>query len=200
GANIGYFSLLASRAVGARGRVIAIEPNSENSRLILINAMAGRVENLQLLPIALAEAAGWSYFATHVGSNGGFRPGMESDLRDGRGSVVPTFPLDGLVNGPVHLLKVDVEGAEGLVFRGARRTIERYRPIVLSELSCEMLQRVSGMPAGEYLQAFVDLGYTINVIDPDKGKVLPYASPAQLLEAWSDPLAIEDLLLLPQDR
>ncbi|MBO0835121.1 MAG: hypothetical protein J2P28_06320, partial [Actinobacteria bacterium] len=40
GANIGYFSLLASRAVGARGRVIAIEPNSENSRLILINAMA----------------------------------------------------------------------------------------------------------------------------------------------------------------
>ena len=35
GANLGYYSLLASRLVGPTGRVVALEPNSENCRLLL---------------------------------------------------------------------------------------------------------------------------------------------------------------------
>ncbi len=53
------------------------------------------------------------------------------------------FALDDLVSGPVAFLKMDVEGAEGRVVKGATRIIEHDRPIITTELKEEMLRRVS---------------------------------------------------------
>ena len=71
GANLGYYSLLASRLVGPSGRVIALEPNSENCRLLLSSLRLNGSSNVQLLPVAADRAQGWAYYSTHVGSNGG---------------------------------------------------------------------------------------------------------------------------------
>jgi FkbM family methyltransferase len=48
---------------------------------------------------------------------------------------VPTMRLDDVLapDQPVHFVKVDVEGAELLVFRGAHRTLARWRPVVVFE-------------------------------------------------------------------
>ena len=69
---------------------------------------------------------GWAYYSTHVGSNGGLID--DGDLLSHPGTVVPTFRLDDLVEGPVGFLKMDVEGAEGRVVQGATRLIARDRP------------------------------------------------------------------------
>src|SRR5580658_1349068 len=140
GANVGYFSALASHLVGPAGRVIALEPNSENCRLILLTMLANGAQNIELLPVAASATRGWSHFSAHVGSNGGIIRSTAEDLRDGRGTVVASFPLDELIDGPVHLLKLDVEGAEGLVLAGAQQLLATHRPIVVSELSIEMLE------------------------------------------------------------
>ena len=126
GANLGYYSLLASRLVGTSGRVIALEPNSENCRLLLSSLRLNGSTNVELLPVAADVATGWAYYSTHVGSNGGLIDG--GDLLAHPGVVVPTFRLDELVSGRVDFLKMDVEGAEGRVVRGATGIIERDRP------------------------------------------------------------------------
>jgi FkbM family methyltransferase len=195
GANLGYFSLLASKFVGANGRVVALEPNSENCRLLLSSLRLGGISNVELFPVAAGEAPGWAYYATHVGSNGGLVD--DGDLLSRFGNVVPTFRLDDLVQGRVDLLKMDVEGAEGRVVLGATRIIENDRPIVTTELKEEMLQRVSGRSVADYLGYFGDLGYLPTLLDKESGEERPYRSMGALLDDWvRDDL--RDVLLLPQ--
>jgi FkbM family methyltransferase len=195
GANLGYYSLLASRLVGPSGRVVALEPNSENCRLLLSSLRLNGTMNVQLLPVAADIATGWAYYSTHVGSNGGLIE--DGDLLARPGSVVPTFRLDDIVDGPVGLLKMDVEGAEGRVVKGATRLIERDRPIVTTELKDEMLRRVSGTTVAGYLAYFEDLGYAPSVLEKATGAEKPYQSVADMLADWGEVDELRDVLLLP---
>ena len=104
--------------------------------------------------------------------NGGLVDG--EDLLSRPGTVVPTFRLDDLVDTPVGLLKIDVEGAEARVVGGARKLIERHRPVVTTELSEAMLDAVSGMTPTEYLDYFHSLGYSLAVIDRAGGSPRRY--------------------------
>jgi len=207
GANLGYYSLLAARLVGPSGRVIALEPNSENCRLLLSSMRRSGLANVQVLPVAADVETGWAYYSTHVGSNGGLID--DEDLLARPGVVVPTFRLDDLVAGPagllkvagpVGLLKMDVEGAEGRVVRGATRVIERDRPIVTTELKEEMLTRVSNTTVGEYLSYFEGLGYSAALLNKETGAEKPYASVADLLADWSGRDELRDVLLVPAAR
>ena len=83
------------------------------------------------------------YFSTHLGPNGGFLSSSTEILQNSRCVVVPTFRLDQIIQQRVDLMKMDVEGAEGLVVEGGWSTIVKNRPIVVSEFSPEMLGRVS---------------------------------------------------------
>jgi FkbM family methyltransferase len=199
GANLGLYTLLASKLVGPTGRVVAIEPASENCRLILLSVGANQAENVELLPLALDHSRGWSNLSGHFGSNGGLVSGDVTSLTSGWSEIVPTFALDDLVEGPVDFLKIDVEGAEGRVVAGAQRLLETSRPVVATELSLEMLPRVSGISGKEYLGGFEALGYRISLLNRSTGLPDPPTTAAQILEQWADPLQIEDLLLLPPD-
>ena len=197
GANLGYYSLLASKLVGDSGSVIALEPNSENCRLLLSSLRLHRTENVQLVPVAADTATGWAYYSTHVGSNGGLID--DEDLLAHPGVVVPTFRLDDIVTRPVGFLKMDVEGAEGRVVKGATRIIEHDRPIVTTELKSEMLHRVSGISVTDYLGYFEDLGYAPSVLERASGVEKPYPSVAALLADWGDTDELRDILLVPAD-
>jgi FkbM family methyltransferase len=198
GANLGYYSLLAARLVGPSGQVIALEPNSENCRLLLSSLRRSGLRNVQVLPVAADVDTGWAYYSTHVGSNGGLID--DGDLLARPGVVVPTFRLDDVVAGPVGMLKMDVEGAEGRVVRGATRLIERDRPIVTTELKEEMLTRVSNTTVGEYLSYFEGLGYSASLLEKETGAEKLYASVADLLADWGGRDELRDVLLLPATR
>lgn len=197
GANLGYFSLLASHLVGPSGRVVALEPNSENCRLLVSSLRLGGITNVELFPVAADEAPGWAYYATHVGSNGGLVD--DGDLLSRFGVVVPTLRLDDLVDAKVDFLKMDVEGAEGRVVQGATQIIEKDRPIVTTELKEEMLRRVSGRSVADYLGYFGDLGYLPTLLDKESGAERPYPSVPALLRDWEDD-DLRDVLLLPSPR
>jgi FkbM family methyltransferase len=197
GANVGLYTLLASSLVGPAGRVVAIEPNSENCRLILLSVEANRADNVELFPLALDRTRGWSNLSGHFGSNGGLVSADPSSLVSGWSEIVPTFPLDDLIDGQVHFLKIDVEGAEGRVVAGAQGILSTSRPVVASEFSLEMLPRVSGISGEEYLDGFESLGYQISLFNRETGEPDPPIKGSELLKNWGDPLQIEDLLLLP---
>jgi FkbM family methyltransferase len=195
GANIGYYTLLASQLVGETGKVYSFEPNSENVRLLLASLRHSGSSNVQVLPIACDAQRGWTAFSNHTGSNGGI---MDKEDLLSPCTIVPTFSLDELIDSDVGFLKMDVEGAEGRVIKGAQRLLEKCRPVVTTELSCTMIRNVSGIDAETYLRMFTDLGYSVSLIHRGTSEVIPYDSAQSLLADWGpDPYRIEDLLLLP---
>ncbi len=199
GANVGYHAFRASARVGDSGRVVAVEANPENARLIAHTVGVNALTNVELVPLALAAGRGYANFGTHVGSNGGLLPDGEDTIGSGRGTIVPTMALDDLHLDAVSVIKIDVEGAEGVVVDGAMLTIERNRPTLVMEFSQEMTTRVSARPPEAHLQRFVDLGYEIAIIDRSTFEPLPVGSVAELMASWGDVLRIEDLLLSPSN-
>lgn len=200
GANVGYHTFRAATRVGADGRVVAVEANPENARLIAHTIESNGLTNIQLVPMALAGGRGYVSFGTHVGSNGGFLPDGASTTGSGRATIVPTMSLDDLGLDRVAVVKIDVEGAEGIVIDGASATIEEHRPSFVMEFSQEMTTRVSGRTPQEHLERFVDWGYSIAIIDRVAHEPHLVGSVDQLLDGWGDFLRIEDLLLVPVEH
>ncbi len=197
GANVGYYSMLAASLVGSQCEVLAFDPNSENARLVLLNAAENEFHNVRLFPLALAESAGYAYFTTHIGSNGSFIADEQARLADGRGVVVPTARLDDLVHAPVDFIKLDVEGAEYRVLRGGQRLIAESRPIISSEISCDMISRISNTEPRTYLSFFARYGYAIHIISRISGQIELVVDIDALLRDWGSWWRIEDLLMLP---
>jgi FkbM family methyltransferase len=197
GANVGYFTMLAASIVGSNGEVLAFDPNSENARLVLLNAAENNFSNVRLFPLALSDHAGYAYFSPHIGSNGGLISTTHAQLADGRGVVVPTARLDELVKPPVDFMKIDTEGAEYRILRGGQGLLSSARPIVATEFSCEMLGRISGVNPREYLALFLSHGYSVHLVDKQSGRIEPIGDIDNFLGAWDNPARIEDLLMLP---
>jgi FkbM family methyltransferase len=197
GVNVGYHTVRAARSVGPGGRVVAVEANPENARLIAHTIGVNAMTNVELVPVALSGHRGHVVFGTHIGSNGGF---LDAASSSGRGTLVPTFAMDDLGFEQVSVVKIDVEGAEALVIDGASEVIRRDRPSFVMEFSMEMTGRVSQREPRVHLDRFVDWGYSIAVIDRASSVPRQMASVDDLLADWGDFLRIEDLLLVPLER
>jgi FkbM family methyltransferase len=198
GVNIGLYSILGAQLVGSTGKVISFEPNSENCRLILYSVNRNKFKNISLFPLALSNKTGHTFFSTFIGSNGGLLPNNESVLADPNCIFIPTIKLDDLIDERVDFIKIDVEGAEGLVVSGAKRNIEKYRPLVTSEFSMEMLPRVSGMSGYEYLTYFKNNAYDIFMIDSKSKGLLEIPDIRSFIDSYGSPGRIEDLAFIPR--
>lgn len=157
GANIGYFTLLASRLVGQAGKVFAVEPYPYNIKLLNLNLMLSAYSNVEVLPFALAEKKGFLNYDDSAGNSGNVFA-LEANLEAMLESVlVYAVQLDEVLasDRPVDLIKMDIEGAEYLAIQGMRRIIQQDRPIIISELSEGFLQSVSGVTMQDYLHALL---------------------------------------------
>jgi FkbM family methyltransferase len=190
--------MTAAKIVGPSGRVLAVEPDADNCRLLLLSARLNGLTNVDLFPVALDAHRGFAWFLHHLGSNGGLLEG--DSLETGVGTVVPTLTLDELVEGALDVLKLDLEGGEGRAVNGGRDTITKFRPVIITEVSEEMLGRVSHTSVEEYLGWFVDLDYALFVLRRENIAEPEPISLDQLVSDWGDPKQIENLLLLPVER
>jgi hypothetical protein len=66
--------------------------------------------------------------------------------------------------GPISFIHLDVEGAEGLALRGARRVLGRDRPLLLVEVHADLLPRVSRRSADDVFADMRALGYTAHAL------------------------------------
>ncbi|MGE0814292.1 MAG: FkbM family methyltransferase [Vicinamibacterales bacterium] len=170
GAHIGFFALQLADAVGERGRVHAFEPLERNADLLERSiAESGFAGRLQLHRAAVSDQTGEALlrFARETLNTGGAFLAAAHDAAEGLATArVPTVRLDDAgLRRPVRFLKMDVEGAEPQVVRGARRLLAEDRPFVLSEVHPEQLQRVSGTTPAAFLAEMAALGYGVHAVD-----------------------------------
>ncbi|MDQ1410580.1 MAG: hypothetical protein QOJ41_2315 [Acidobacteriaceae bacterium] len=159
GANIGFFSLLAARLVGATGCVTAFEADPEIAARLRENVVRN-----QGAPISVEEKAVWSssspvFFAradTGVSPDRGLGHVIDTDAEKSTSSTirVEAISVDEYVRQSTapDFIKCDVEGAEVEVFRGAARLLNEKRPIILCEMHSEENRRT-------LLQGFAKRGY-----------------------------------------
>ena len=136
GANIGYYTLLASKLVGPSGIVICIEPVPETFKVLLKNIKANNIRNVMVI-----SKAAWSeHTRLKVFIPQGWY-GLASVFRSSRENKsieVKAIPLDMVLEKykKIKLVKIDVEGAEYYVLKGMRSALGKVQYIIL-ELSHE---------------------------------------------------------------
>ena len=171
GAHIGFFTVQMAAAVGATGRVYAFEPFDANADLLERSLAENRFEDRVIFQRAAVGAAAGSATLTFpvetLNSGGAYllRNGT-APLAGNQKKRVPLVALDALdLRRPVRFIKMDVEGAEPQVIRGAARVLTADRPVILSELHPTQLDRASGVTADEFLAQMRALGYRAQTID-----------------------------------
>jgi FkbM family methyltransferase len=128
GAHYGLYTLLASHLVGGKGLVVSFEPSSKNYLGLLRNLKMNKVSNVKALRIAIGDFDGEGNLFLHR-----YSPGHSMILKGVDSfETVPVRKIDSIVDGlglrRVDLVKIDCEGWELNVLRGAISTIERYQP------------------------------------------------------------------------
>ncbi len=139
GANVGFYTLLASELVGPSGNVIAFEPLPRNIAYLKNILSINNAANVQLIEAAVSGCEGKATFKQGKTDFEGslVEDGAVGDLE------VETVSIDYLVATAKipspDCIKIDVEGAEVNVLKGAAKTLIRYRPIVFLATHSESL-------------------------------------------------------------
>ena len=143
GAHVGSIALGAARLVGPTGKVVAFDGDPGNIRRLQENSARNRLESsLQVVHAAVwshTAAQGISFRRARAGtSQGGVEAGGHRPvLADGEIIHVPAVTLDDFVAAgapPPHLIKIDVEGGECEVLRGATNLFRTRRPFLIVEV------------------------------------------------------------------
>lgn len=162
GANVGFFSLCASRRVGEKGAVYAFEPAPETRKSLNRNLELNGVRNVITVPVALSDSMGSGELFLNAKHNSGAASLHQSPDSGGAVEVkLDTYDNFAEKNGlPVPaLVKIDVEGAEMNVLRGMRELLSRPdRPPIILEVS-EWSLKEMGSSKDELFKLMAKNGY-----------------------------------------
>jgi len=167
GAHIGYYSVKAARRVGNGGRVVSFEPNPEIVRLLRDNVQSNALSQIEVVPIACTDRDQMLTFYAAATANTGASSLAEANADPGLGGKANSYqvrgrPIDDVVRElnvkRLDVMKVDVEGAEVYVLRGAIQSLNRFHPKIVAEVVPRQLENMKS--SKEELFALLEsLGY-----------------------------------------
>jgi FkbM family methyltransferase len=153
GANMGTHSVDMARAC-APGAFYAFEPQPRIFQILCANLALNDIANALAYPEGCGEAEGEATVPLVDYAQRGNFGGLSLHPADARGIKVRIRPLDGLELPACGLLKIDVEGFEPQVLRGARATIQRCRPVIYIENDRKAQQQ-------EVISLVAEMGYRL---------------------------------------
>ena len=187
GANVGFFSVLLAKNLGPGRKVLAVEPTPdalrrlranlrlngvEGSVIVYENAVVDKPRQVELHVIAGKEEYS-SVFQLGASSDPA-KPEPQTELRNWAdhagitGAEVTTISaigetLDTLVERAriePGFIKIDAEGAEYLILQGSVKTLQHWRPVILTEL-VDFLLAKSGASSRDVIHFLTQLGYDV---------------------------------------
>ena len=179
GANIGLFSLIASRRVGESGMVFAFEPCRKTFERLVRNVELNRMNNVQCFQVALSDRAeqvqmiasqdgydAWNSLATpHAGHV--FVSEMVHAV------TWDDFVAEQNLIGRVALMKIDVEGWESRVLDGGLKTLSRKDAPVLQVEFTDAASKAAGTSCQALYHQLAGLGYQMFVYDEKSNRIIP---------------------------
>lgn len=172
GANVGRYSWFLGRHARGNTKLIALEPHPGSARLL--RSAVGAVPGSVVLELAAAETDGCAGLIVPTGAFGSSIAGLawvdSGPHGDAESAIrIRVRRLDGLIEdgtitvvGPVFM-KIDVEGGEASVLRGAVGLLKRHRPVIYFECQTALLARHGETPEGVW-QGLGRAGYRIFAI------------------------------------
>ena len=183
GANFGIYSLQAAPIVGPAGHVIAVEPNPEAVRLLQVNIAASEAGMVTVAPVACSDAESMLDLYVAPKSNTGETSLSQTNAAQ-EGAIRRTYkvrarPLDDIIRESgvtrVDAIKIDVEGAEYVVLKGAQQTLDRFHPMLLVEI-VERQLRAMGTSSAQVRELLRAHGYREGRHDDLNVEFLPTTS------------------------
>lgn len=176
GANIGYFTLIAARLTGKKGKVFAFEPEPHNFDLLVRNIALNGYDNVIAVQKAISDKNGkaklfvdrtsWGSHSL-MGGGKGFAQGVIE---------VETQTLDDYFKdyrGEINLIKIDIEGAEAIAFRGMWDTIRSSNGLaIITEFLPDFLAKYDCSP-NQFLQDILRYGFELYSIDEERMALYP---------------------------
>ena len=122
GANIGHLTLIGAKKVGS-GRVVSVEPHPRTFKFLNKNIKLNKLKNIKTYNFAIGDENNESLFSD-------IRSDDQNFVGEGGSVTIDIKRLDNLnIDGIVNLLKIDVEGYELFVLKGALETLSRTEAI-----------------------------------------------------------------------
>ncbi len=183
GSYVGQMTVMFARLVGPRGTVHAFEAEPFICELLRRNLTENEVEN-----VVVHEGAVWD-------EQGKYLPFPEPDMvklwspasyglypRRTDARLVESLTIDSLrIDGPISFMKIDVQGSDVFVLRGARETVHRHQMPIIFEFEPDF-QEAFGTSFSEYEAEINSLGYKlVAVINANNHLIVP-KSTSQVVE------------------
>jgi FkbM family methyltransferase len=173
GANVGYYSLLASILVGPRGMVFSFEPLPRNIYFLKKHIQLNNIKNVRVIEAAVSDCDGFANFYVEGSDRYSSSKGYIS--LNGK-LIVKKVSLDRLYNkGDIPIpdyIKIDVEGGEMLVLLGAKEILSNFHPIIFLATHSELIH-------SQCCDFLVSLGYEVEAIDKENninfGEIIAYS-------------------------
>ena len=182
GANYGLYTYNFSKAVGDKGFVYAFEPVPYTFRTLTRITKLFRLKNVKLIDKGCSDNKGKIKFSIPLQKNGTICAGLafiDMDekkriirLSKGNHSEIITIEseiikIDDLEFKNVSFIKVDVEGADLLVLKGAINTIKKFRPIIMIEIEDRYIESYN-IKRKDINSFFIELNYQTHYYSSSK--------------------------------
>jgi FkbM family methyltransferase len=189
-------TMVLSRRVGSNGGVLSVEPSPLSVAQLRRNVELNNLANVKVIQAAISDATGETQFSilpfattSHIVSGGG-----ENSETGATMVSVPLARLDDLVfgaegSGGIDVVKIDVEGHEGAVLRGAARVMRELRPKLLIEIHM-------ASALADCLKQLREARYQISTVTADEYYDRAIADPA-VAERGADLFSINHLRCTP---
>lgn len=164
GAYYGLYSLLAATVVGGAGQVIAFEPGPYQRKRLLFHVWLNGLRNLRVESVGLGNIEGEETFFSVPGAAAGYSGLRPPESADPVVSIrVQVLTLDAYLREhsvtTVDFIKIDVEGGELDVFKGAENLLRKEnRPVILCELQ-DIRTKAWGHKANDTAAFLESFGY-----------------------------------------
>lgn len=177
GANIGYFSIIASKIIGNAGTVFAFEPEEDNFLMLEKNVRLNNCENVKLLKYGLWKTyeeknlyLNPDNFGDHSVSPNTYKRCWYPNEKNIKKQLVPFARLDNLVSLPdfmsVKLIKLDIQGSEPAALKGMEFSLLHNKPAIILEFSPAHMYEANCSPFDIF--AFIEENrYKMYRLDPN---------------------------------
>lgn len=186
GANVGLYTGIAASQIGSNGVVIAVEPHPESFKYLNIMCERNHFANVRAFNVAAGDSCRKiALFLTDENK-------ADSRIYDATGTrahiETQMVVLDDLLQEQkvdrLDIIKMDIQGAEGLALAGLRNTLKNSSSLVVFSEFWPWGLRQTGADPLEFLKTFHEFGFSVSTIREERREVTAVGSLTEFIEKF----------------